>query len=204
MPIDYPASLDTLTNPGASDTLDSPSHSGQHATANDILEALEVKVGTGASVPTNVGDVLTVTGAGATAYQAPSGGIPTASVTLSSADILDLHNTFPVLLASPGPGKFISPKWFEADSGVGTTAYTNGSYTGVVVSWGEGDVYAVEDLGALTTSTGDRHQLLMPSDDARTIGSIADKAMHVYIDDPFTDGDFSLTVTVWYSVVDVP
>lgn len=70
----YPGSLDTLTNPTASNTLDSPAHATQHTDANDIVEALEAKVGTGASIPTTVGHVLTVTGAGATAYQAGGGG----------------------------------------------------------------------------------------------------------------------------------
>lgn len=41
----FPTSLDTLTNPTASDTLDSPSHSAQHANSNDAIEALEAKVG---------------------------------------------------------------------------------------------------------------------------------------------------------------
>lgn len=68
----YPASLDTLTNPTSADNLASPPHANQHADANDIAEALEVKLGTGASVPTTVGHVLTVTGAGATAYRAPA------------------------------------------------------------------------------------------------------------------------------------
>jgi hypothetical protein len=67
----FPGSLDTLTNPIAGDTLDSPSHSGQHATANDILEAVEAKVGTGASTPT-AGTVLTGTGVGTSGWQAPS------------------------------------------------------------------------------------------------------------------------------------
>lgn len=44
-PINYPTSLDAFTNPEATDTLDSPSHSEQHSDANDALEALEAKVG---------------------------------------------------------------------------------------------------------------------------------------------------------------
>jgi len=45
MAINFPTSLDTLTNPTPTDYLNSPSHSTQHANANDILEALEAKVG---------------------------------------------------------------------------------------------------------------------------------------------------------------
>lgn len=47
--VGFPASLDSLSNPGSTNTLDNPSHSGQHANANDILEALEAKVGVDSS-----------------------------------------------------------------------------------------------------------------------------------------------------------
>lgn len=52
MAINYPTSLDTLTNPEGTQTLNSPDHAGQHSDANDILEALEAKVGLGAGTPT--------------------------------------------------------------------------------------------------------------------------------------------------------
>jgi len=53
MAITYPTSLDSLTNPTTSNNLDSPSHAGQHSDANDILEALEAKVGVDGSADTN-------------------------------------------------------------------------------------------------------------------------------------------------------
>lgn len=68
MPILYPASLDSLTNPTSSDTLDGVPHAAQHGDANDAIEALETKLGTGASVPATVGHALRVTGPGATAF----------------------------------------------------------------------------------------------------------------------------------------
>jgi hypothetical protein len=49
MATNYPGSLDSLTNPNSSDKLDNPSHSTQHANANDAIEAVEVKLGIGAS-----------------------------------------------------------------------------------------------------------------------------------------------------------
>lgn len=58
MAINFPTSLDTLTNPSASDFLNSPSHSGQHSNANDILEALEAKVGIDSSAVTTSHDYL--------------------------------------------------------------------------------------------------------------------------------------------------
>jgi len=45
MSVNFPTSLDTLSNPKPTDTLASPSHSGQHADLNDAVEALEAKVG---------------------------------------------------------------------------------------------------------------------------------------------------------------
>jgi hypothetical protein len=45
MATDFPTSLDNFTNPTSSDNLDSPSHSAQHANANDAIEAIEAKVG---------------------------------------------------------------------------------------------------------------------------------------------------------------
>jgi len=52
MATNFPASLDTLTNPTSSDPLNSPSHSAQHANANDAIEALEAKVGVDSSAVT--------------------------------------------------------------------------------------------------------------------------------------------------------
>jgi len=45
MATNFPAGLDSLTNPLGTDTLASPSHSSQHANANDAIEALQAKVG---------------------------------------------------------------------------------------------------------------------------------------------------------------
>lgn len=52
----FPTSLDSLTNPTASDFLNSPSHSAQHANVNDICEALEAKVGINSSAVTTSHD----------------------------------------------------------------------------------------------------------------------------------------------------
>jgi hypothetical protein len=52
VPTSFPTSLDTLTNPQATDPQNSPSHAGQHANANDAIEALEAKVGIDSSAVT--------------------------------------------------------------------------------------------------------------------------------------------------------
>jgi hypothetical protein len=38
--------LDVLTNPESTDTLDSPSHAGQHTDANDAIQAIQGELGT--------------------------------------------------------------------------------------------------------------------------------------------------------------
>lgn len=51
MATNFPTSLDTLTNPLSTDTMDSVTvpHATQHANANDAIEALEAKVGVNGS-----------------------------------------------------------------------------------------------------------------------------------------------------------
>jgi len=49
----FPVSLDELINPQASDSVESPSHSEQHADANDAIEALQEKVGVDNSTDVN-------------------------------------------------------------------------------------------------------------------------------------------------------
>ena len=52
MATNFPTSLDSLTNPLSTDTLNSPSHADQHANVNDAVEALEAKVGVNSSAVT--------------------------------------------------------------------------------------------------------------------------------------------------------
>jgi hypothetical protein len=70
--INFPTSLDNFTNPSSGNTLDSPSHSLQHSDINDVVEALEAKVGIGASPAgsASAGDVLTISSAGSSAWTA--------------------------------------------------------------------------------------------------------------------------------------
>lgn len=72
----YPTSLDTFTNPSAGNTLDSPSHSLQHSDVNDAVEALEEKIGIGASPAgsATAGQVLTAQGGGTALWATPDAG----------------------------------------------------------------------------------------------------------------------------------
>jgi hypothetical protein len=49
----FPTSLDSLTNPTSSNSLASPDHAGQHANANDAIQALQAKVGVNSSAVTS-------------------------------------------------------------------------------------------------------------------------------------------------------
>lgn len=58
MPSNYPTSLDTFTNPSATNLLTSPSHAQQHADVNDAIEAIETKLAIGSPV---IGSYLSYT-----------------------------------------------------------------------------------------------------------------------------------------------
>lgn len=53
MSTNFPASIDTLTNPTATDDTSTVDHAAQHANANDAIEALEAKVGVNSSAVTS-------------------------------------------------------------------------------------------------------------------------------------------------------
>lgn len=56
MASNFPTSLDTLTNPISTDSVVTVSHASQHTNANDILEAIEAKVGIDSSAVTTSHD----------------------------------------------------------------------------------------------------------------------------------------------------
>ena len=46
MATNYPGAIDNYTNPSSSEPMNAPSHAGQHANANDAVEAIETELGT--------------------------------------------------------------------------------------------------------------------------------------------------------------
>jgi hypothetical protein len=70
---DFPTSLDVVTIPAGTAPLSTGSHRDIHEVVSSAVEAVEAKLGTGASTPTS-GTVLTGTGVGTSAWQAASGG----------------------------------------------------------------------------------------------------------------------------------
>lgn len=95
MSTNFPTSLDALTNPSSTDSMATVSHSGQHANANDAIEALQAKVGVDSSAVTTSLDYRV-------AQLELGGGGGGASVTVS--------DTAP---SSPTEGDL----WFESDTG---------------------------------------------------------------------------------------
>ena len=132
------------------------------------------------------------------------GGIIPATVTLSSADILDLHNTPVTLVAAPGAGKFVVPHEVVAYYSFGTIAYT-ASGEAPTIRWG-GSVSAGDAIMTTSRLTGTvdaiDHASGSGGGDASGIVDIALQAK--VTDGSFADGDGTLTVTVWYSIEDVP
>jgi hypothetical protein len=95
MMVSFPTSLDTLSNPGASTKTNDPGFELDEviSTLNDIAEALEAKVGIGASTPT-ASTVLRGTGTGISAYgQVATGDIAANAVTQSGAAALGSSST---------------------------------------------------------------------------------------------------------------
>lgn len=72
----YPTDIDNLQNPSANTKMDDIPHATQHTDANNAIEAIETKLGTGASVAAS-GKLLRGTGAGTSAWDkdAPTGAI---------------------------------------------------------------------------------------------------------------------------------
>ena len=85
MATSFPSSLDSLTNPGAGDSLASPSHSAQHANANDAIEALQAKVGVNGSAVTSSLDYKVEKTMGLVLVKTQTVGTAVSSVTVSSA-----------------------------------------------------------------------------------------------------------------------
>jgi len=80
----FPTGLDALTNPTSGNTLASPDHAGQHADANDAIEALEAKVGVNGSAVTSSLDYKITN---INASNLTSGTVPTARVAGSYTNI---------------------------------------------------------------------------------------------------------------------
>lgn len=99
MATNFPAALDSLSNPSPTDPLASPAtglkHSNQHANANDAIEALQIKVGVDGSAVASSLDNKVLTHQVAVAAHGATGAIvgTTNAQTLTNKIISGLSNT---------------------------------------------------------------------------------------------------------------
>lgn len=95
MPINFPTSLDALTNPVSSDAMNSATvpHATQHADANDAIEALEAKVGINGSAVTTSLDYRTTKSTTLTAPSAATVPLTIQGAASQTGDLLRIQNS---------------------------------------------------------------------------------------------------------------
>lgn len=155
MATNWPNSVQTFTNPSAGDSLNSPSHSAQHTTVNDTVEALQTYAGLVLVKTQNIGSGVS----SVTVTDAFSSTFYNYKVILSS-----LYTTTVDYLRLQFPGHTSSGYYFNrltlfVNSATGLTNSTNG-YNGGHIDIGSGgtarqgfvslDIYAP----AVTRRTG--------------------------------------------------
>lgn len=89
MSINFPTSLDSLTNPAGTDRVSVVDHASQHANANDAIEAIEAKVGVDSSAVTTTLDYKLKS----TSSSDPGHKHTEASVVLADVTTLDVSST---------------------------------------------------------------------------------------------------------------
>lgn len=131
MATSFPSGLDALTNPTSSDGLNSPDHAGQHANANDAIEALQAKVGVNGSAVTSSLDYKI------SALTTSSGFVPIGAVTMYSGSTAPTNwavcNGAELAIATYGPLYAIIGTRYGAltngAGGAGTTHFKLPSFT---------------------------------------------------------------------------
>jgi len=125
-----------------------------------------------------------------------------ATVTLSSANILDLHNTPITLVAAPGAGKWLLVHRVGSYFEYGTVAYAGVD----PVVYIEYDGTTTSTVPILADRTADHTEAPVITSAFTTAAATdrVNKALTAIAFDAITDGDGTLTVTVWYTVEDVP
>jgi len=121
MPTNFPTSVDALTNPISNDSLNSPSHSLQHANANDAIEAIEGYLLTGAGA------------AGLVLLKSQTVGTTVGSVTVTDA-FNTTYNDYKILYVG-GASSLTSPYLYMTISGTtGNNYFTSGVYQTLVAA----------------------------------------------------------------------
>lgn len=179
MSTNFPTSLDTLSNPTGVQNLNNPDHASQHANINDAMEAVQAKLGIGASTPTS-GNLLVGTGVGSATWSkvAPTGTIvgTTDSQTLTNKTLTSPTintptinnptlntNTVSEFTAANGvtvDGLNIKDAKLNTNNSVVTSNITDGAVTYVKVAPGFAVQAVSTNFSAMNTGT-----TLIPFDD---------------------------------------
>jgi hypothetical protein len=193
MATNFPASLDTLTNPTSSDSLSSPSHSAQHANVNDAVEALQVKVGIDSSADTSshdylIGDLLSRI---ATLEAAGSPIVKVAAFTSSGSWTVPAGVTYAVAhIRGGGGGTGLS----SGTGGTSSVAFSGGTVSAVgggPITASMVNIASLGQAGAANSGNGAHHQ---ESLNAYAFAAAQDGA-YLVAGDTVTAGA-SITVTV--------
>lgn len=281
----YPGALDDLDAdliPGSGANANVPlgedgasayTHPAHHATLAGAIEALEAKVGMGASTPTegrfftgtatgtsawaetlvgslgaagvaggslgivggtgnddnNTGASVFAGGGGAAGYASPgrvhiltgdttgtAGQVLTAqgdgtalwksgrrkdTVTLSSADLLDLHNTPVTLVAAPGAGKYLVPTHAVFSFTVGGGSTYNETLSSPTWGFASNGYTGLGTIGSGLSNGADENRLHLANGNA---AMLTNEAIGIKVDGALTDGSHPATVIVYYTIEDVP
>lgn len=134
MPINFPTSLDSLTNPVSTDLLNAVTvpHATQHANLNDIVEALEAKVGIdGSAVTTSLDYRVTALegGSGSVAFDnVTSGANTTATMIIGSGASMDYAGSGTNNASSLEGGTWAEPGY------IGATTPNNADFNAINVT----------------------------------------------------------------------
>lgn len=163
MATNYPGSLDNFTNPLSTDSQNSPSHSEQHANANDAIEAIEAKLGVGAATAGSAvnGYVLTVSTGGTTTWEPAGEIIPiatggTVAYTFQSGDIgkiLEFNGTFTVTVPPESTFNYATGSVLNVLN-IGTGTITIAGGTAVTVNGSPGLKLSTQWAGASIIKRG--------------------------------------------------
>jgi hypothetical protein len=125
-----------------------------------------------------------------------------ATVTLSSAQLLDLHNTPVTLVAAPGAGKFIA--WSHTVvSTTGTTGYsTTDSWPRVAYTDGGANTASATFVDAL--AAGGKSLVYTPATTPIDTPEDLPLLLTDNGESELTGGDIALRLVIWYSIEDVP
>lgn len=139
MATNFPTSLDNLTNPTSGSALNSPDHAGQHADANDAIEALEAKVGVNGSAVTTSLDYKVTASKAVTDVVDPTGA--------TSNQVLK-HNGTKFVAGSVGAGELSGT---TLASGVTSSSLTSlGVLTGLNMATGTANLANIDAVGTIT------------------------------------------------------